>query len=231
MRGMPEDIGNLSCLQPLTDFVVSKNNGNSIRELGKFSQLRGSKAHLDELVLEREDSDTIFKSQSKEFPNWVGDNAFYNLKFLHMKCCLYVKLPPLGQLPSLKHLIIEDIKNLDIVGEEFYVQHNESSLPFKSLVTLEFRGLRWWKKWYSYPYGHGGEVEPFHWLEKLSVWDCESIEGYIPLRLPSLVALDIHNCYELEGSVPELLNLRILNLRRFGNLDLTGLVGTTTLTE
>ncbi|KAL2896286.1 putative disease resistance RPP13-like protein 1 [Bienertia sinuspersici] len=276
MRGMPDDIGNLSYLQPLIDFVVSKNNGNSIRELGKISQLRGrlriyrlknvvdeadayqanlsSKAHLDELVLERENSDTIFQSQSKkvldaltphtklgrlticknigkEFPNWVRDKAFCNLKSLHMKRCLCVKLPSLGQLPSLKHLIIEDFKNLDIVGEEFYGQNNESSLPFKLLLTLEFKGLRWCRKWYPYSYGHGGEVETFHCLEKLSVWDCESLEGYIPLRLPSLVALDVHNCYELKGSLPELLNLCILNLRRFGNLDLTGLVGTNTLTE
>ncbi|KAL2896285.1 putative disease resistance RPP13-like protein 1 [Bienertia sinuspersici] len=241
---LPDSICDLSNLQTLLLSYCER-----LRNLLLYLDIRGqtiecadayqanlsSKAHLDELVLEREDSETIFQSQSKkvidaltpltklgrlticknigkEFPNWVRDKAFCRLKFLHIKRCLCVKLPSLGQLPFLKHLIIEDFKNLDIVGEEFNGKHNESSLSYKSL-------------------GHGGEVEPFHCLEKFSVWDCESLEGYIPLRLPSLVALDIHSWYELEGSLPKLLNLRILNLIRFGNLDLNGLAGTTTLIE
>ncbi|KAL2896280.1 putative disease resistance RPP13-like protein 1 [Bienertia sinuspersici] len=275
LEEMPNDIGKLSCCQTLTGFVVSKDNKNSIRELGGFSQLRGSlciyrlgnvvdeadiyqanlsgKAHLDGLALGLRGDASLPDNQHEKLidaskphiklgrlaigsyrggkiPDWVGDKAYCNLEFLHLKSCSNcVKLPSLGQLPSLKHLIINDFEKLKTVGQEFYGQHNESLSPFKSLVTLEFVRLKQWKNWYRY--GYGGEVEPFVCLEKLIVWDCEELEGDIPLRLPSLLALEIHNCNKLDGPLPDCLKLRKLDLRSCGKLDLTGLTKITTLTE
>ena len=41
LKEMPEDIGKLSSLQTLTDFLVSKNQGPNIGELGRFVNLKG----------------------------------------------------------------------------------------------------------------------------------------------------------------------------------------------
>ncbi|CBI23750.3 unnamed protein product, partial [Vitis vinifera] len=41
------------------------------------------------------------------FPDWVGDPSFFNLMYLELRDCDHcTSLPPLGQLPSLKHLVI-----------------------------------------------------------------------------------------------------------------------------
>ncbi|XP_035837580.1 putative disease resistance protein At3g14460 [Helianthus annuus] len=46
----------------------------------------------------------------KEFPNWVGDPSFLHLKYVSIKGCKRcTSMPPLGQLPSLKELLIEGL--------------------------------------------------------------------------------------------------------------------------
>ena len=64
------------------------------------------------------------------FPALVGDPSFFNLVDLGLQNCNNCSsLPPLGQLPSLKHLSILEMKGVKMVGSEFYgkcffLQHN-----------------------------------------------------------------------------------------------------------
>ena len=72
------------------------------------------------------------------FPSWLGDFSFTNMVFLRLsrcKNCLY--LPPLGQLPALKVLIIEQMDGVKKVGPEC----SRMDKPFNSLETLTFEGM------------------------------------------------------------------------------------------
>ena len=80
------------------------------------------------------------------FPSWLGDFSFSNMVFLRLrrcKNCLY--LPPLGQLPALKELIIEQMDAVKRVGPEFC----RMDKPFQSLETLTFEGMLEWEEWVS----------------------------------------------------------------------------------
>ncbi|KAJ0672875.1 putative P-loop containing nucleoside triphosphate hydrolase, leucine-rich repeat domain superfamily [Helianthus annuus] len=52
-----------------------------------------------------------------EFPNWVGDPSFLHLKQLSIRGCKRCKsIPELGQLPSLKELLIKGLHGLEVAG-------------------------------------------------------------------------------------------------------------------
>ena len=55
-------------------------------------------------------------------------------------------LPPFGQLPSLKELVIKRMKMVKTVGYEFYGSNAGSQLfhPFPSLESLEFEDMSEW---------------------------------------------------------------------------------------
>ncbi|PNX95461.1 NBS-LRR resistance protein [Trifolium pratense] len=74
------------------------------------------------------------------FPSWLGDPSFSNMVSLCISNCEYcVTLPPLGQLPSLKNLSIEDMRMLETIGPEFYhVQEGEANFLFLVLKLLSY---------------------------------------------------------------------------------------------
>ncbi|KAM7266755.1 hypothetical protein ACFE04_008921 [Oxalis oulophora] len=77
------------------------------------------------------------------FPNWLIDHSFPNIVFLRLSNCKQCsQLPPLGEMPSLKDLIIEGLDLVTKIGSEFYGR-NISSLarPFPSLKTLTFETM------------------------------------------------------------------------------------------
>lgn len=55
------------------------------------------------------------------FPSWLGDSLFSNIVSVRITNCSYcMTLPPLGKLPSLKDLVISDMRMLETIGPEFY---------------------------------------------------------------------------------------------------------------
>ncbi|KAJ0672822.1 putative virus X resistance protein-like, coiled-coil [Helianthus annuus] len=78
-----------------------------------------------------------------EFPNWVGDPSFLHLKQVSIRGCKRcTSLPPLGQLPSLKKLVIEGLYGVEAVGSELF----GTGQAFPSLEILSFCDMRGWKK-------------------------------------------------------------------------------------
>ncbi|MFS7926099.1 putative P-loop containing nucleoside triphosphate hydrolase, leucine-rich repeat domain superfamily [Helianthus anomalus] len=74
-----------------------------------------------------------------EFPNWVGDTSYLNLISVSLRGCKHcTSLPPLGQLPSLKELYIEDINEVKAIGSELI----GTGRPFRSLEVLELRNMK-----------------------------------------------------------------------------------------
>ncbi|XP_052113943.1 putative disease resistance RPP13-like protein 1 [Arachis duranensis] len=135
------------------------------------------------------------------FPDWVGHSSYHNITKIKLyacrSCCM---LPSLGQLPSLKILLISGYRSLGSVGAELYFNQNgESCLetpPFPVLETLNFESLDGWKEWRSL------EFNAFPRLRELTIRRCPMLRGDLPNHLPSLQSLQIWNCEQLSCCVP-----------------------------
>ncbi|KAF5775373.1 putative leucine-rich repeat domain superfamily [Helianthus annuus] len=118
-----------------------------------------------------------------EFPNWVGDPLFLNLKHVSISGCKRcTSIPPLGQLPSLKELLIEGLHGVEVVRFELF----GTGQAFHSLEILRFDDMGGWKKW-------SGAVFPR--LQKLEIKDCPNLVEVTLEALPSLNVLTLITCH------------------------------------
>ncbi|MED6149882.1 hypothetical protein PIB30_066888 [Stylosanthes scabra] len=125
-------------------------------------------------------------------PNWLGNAAFSRMVFLQLEKCKNCSLvPPLGELPSLKELHIIKMKNLRMVGSDFYGNTTE---PFKSLKIIKFEKMQNWQVWEPFNQGAG-----FPSLEELYIDGCPNLVGRLPDQLLSLSILGIEACDQLES--------------------------------
>ncbi|KAG2678884.1 hypothetical protein I3760_11G024800 [Carya illinoinensis] len=240
---MPAQTSKLESLQTLSTFIVGKEKGIKIGELGKLSNLRGTlsikklknvataedafdaklkdKKYLEELALEwgyGKTDDTkgeryileklvphtnlkklqVHNYGGTRFPGWLGDRSFHNMVSVSLQNCEYcLILPPLGQLPSLKHLSIEGLM--------------EYSQPFPSLEILKFSWMSSWEEWCSF--GVDDEFKRgFPNLQELHIVSCQSLIGNLPKNLPSLRKLVIEYCEQLLSPLPRAPAIRELEL-------------------
>ncbi|KAG6743374.1 hypothetical protein POTOM_054328 [Populus tomentosa] len=155
-----------------------RDTDDSLTEEAVLEELRPS-AKVEDL--------SIIGYGGKNLPRWVGDTSFENMVDLRLSGCKYcVSLPPLGQLESLKRLLIEDFYNLEYVGDEFYGSRSTQGNPFQSLESLTFERMLQWREWKS----EGGA---FRRLQVLCIRKCPSLTA-LPSDLPSLVELEIAKC-------------------------------------
>ncbi|KAF7849439.1 hypothetical protein BT93_L0796 [Corymbia citriodora subsp. variegata] len=130
------------------------------------------------------------------FPSWLGDPSYFNIVSLCLRGCPNVGLlPPVGQLPSLRDLSLEDLNAVRMIGSEFY----GTKRPFPSLTILKFEGMSAWKDWSCYAGGREEEV-PFPCLRHLIVQRCPELAGTLPCQLDHLIKLEIHSCWNLNDS-------------------------------
>ncbi|GAV81620.1 NB-ARC domain-containing protein/LRR_8 domain-containing protein [Cephalotus follicularis] len=143
------------------------------------------------------------------FPSWIGDPSFSSIKFLQLENCRNCTcLPPLGQLSSLKELVIKEMIGVKSIGTEFY--GNGCLKPFRSLETLLFYYMEAWEDWNACQVIEN--VELFPCLRKLSILRCPQLSGDLPDHLPSLEELVIKRCERLVvsiSSLPKLCSLKI----------------------
>ncbi|XP_044471494.1 putative disease resistance RPP13-like protein 1 [Mangifera indica] len=133
------------------------------------------------------------------FPFWLEDPSFSNLAFLTLKNCNRCQmLPSVGELPSLKHLVIRGMARIQNVGKRFY---GYSEVPFPLLETLCFVDMEGWEVWISH---EEEEAKAFPHLRELSIKRCSKLEGLLPKYLPSLEKLVITSCKKLVVSVESL---------------------------
>ena len=147
---------------------------------------------------------TIYRYGGLRFPDWLGGLAILiNMVSLRLWNCDNVSaLPPLGQLPSLKHLYIFGLRGIEKVGVEFY--GNEPS--FVSLKALSFEDMPNWKEWLCLG-GQGGE---FPRLKRLHIERCPKLIGNLPTHLPILRMLVIEGCEQLVARLPRAPVIRVL---------------------
>ncbi|GAV75407.1 LOW QUALITY PROTEIN: NB-ARC domain-containing protein/LRR_4 domain-containing protein/LRR_7 domain-containing protein, partial [Cephalotus follicularis] len=168
---------------------------------------------------------SIFFYAGNGFPSWLGDPSFSSIKFLQLKNCRNCTcLPPLGQLSSLKELVIYDMIGVKSIGTEFY--GNGCLKPFLSLETLLFYYMEAWD-WNACQVIEN--VELFPCLRKLSILRCPQLSGDLPDHLPSLEELVIDRCERLVvsiSSLPKLCSLEIVGCEEVthrGTVDLNSL--------
>ncbi|XP_034700909.1 putative disease resistance RPP13-like protein 1 [Vitis riparia] len=143
----------------------------------------------------------IYSFSGLSFPDWVGDPSFFNLVDLELQNCNNCSsLPPFGQLPSLKHLSILQMKGVKMVGSEFYGNASSSNTikpSFPSLQTLRFKKMYNWEKWLCCGCRRG----EFPRLQELCISECPKLSGKLPKQLRSLKKLQIIRCELLVGSL------------------------------
>ncbi|GLT95466.1 hypothetical protein SLE2022_131460 [Rubroshorea leprosula] len=143
----------------------------------------------------------------EEFPSWIGDPSFSQLKFLELRNCQNcTSLPSLGQVPQLNELIIKGSKVETLIGDGDNFSSGDCFLPLEKLVLEDCRLLG------KLPQGFpslkeliikGSKVETligdsdnfssgdcFLSLEKLVLEDCRLL-GKLPQGFPSLKELII----------------------------------------
>ncbi|XP_052115597.1 putative disease resistance RPP13-like protein 1 [Arachis duranensis] len=245
---MPPQFGKLKLLQNLAVFVVNRNTGSSISELGALLQLHGSlsivnlqniadatdafranlmgKKFLDELVLKWTNTIhdlhieaavlenlqphgnlkrlNIENYGGRAFPGWLGNPLFSNMVSINLTGCINCSnLPPLGQLSSLKTLLIANMRSLRRVGPEFY---GNIDSPFRALEMLIFEDMLIWGEWLP------TEFEEFPSLKELHIKRCPLLTGNLSRHLGSLEKLVISGCHNLANSFPRVPRLRELEL-------------------
>lgn len=154
-----------------------------------------------------------------KFASWLADPSFSNLSILSLsnsKNCR--NLPPLGQLPSLKNLIIEGMQNVSSIGVEFY----GTNKPFASLQTLKFKDMPILKTWVS------SAATEFPHLSELSIENCPELSERIPESLVSLKTLEIRNCKKLTF-IPCLSSIENLVLQECDQVILNSVTNLTSL--
>ncbi|KAL5548804.1 hypothetical protein UlMin_004035, partial [Ulmus minor] len=135
------------------------------------------------------------------FPDWVGHESFCNMVQVVLFDCRNVcRLPPLGQLSSLRGVLIECLDSVVRIGNEFCVSSSTTTnRPFTSLAYLEFRGMTW-EEWSFSSDRLGQEGGVFPSLTELHIrFCCNLIVGLPDCHLPSLKSISIEYCDKMVG--------------------------------
>ncbi|KHG17844.1 Putative disease resistance RGA1 [Gossypium arboreum] len=163
---------------------------------------------------------------AKEFPSWVGDPLFSKVTHLEINHCPRItSLPSLGQLLSLKTLVVKGMVAVKTVGFEFYGCGSSSIEAFPSLKILRFEDMLVWEEWSSSLVGiEHRRVRQFKRLHELQIYNCPKLVSKLPTNLPSLIKLEICKCPQLTYSFVSLPSLRNLNLEECNEMIFRGMV-------
>uniref|UniRef100_A0A0A9HJX9 Uncharacterized protein n=1 Tax=Arundo donax TaxID=35708 RepID=A0A0A9HJX9_ARUDO len=113
------------------------------------------------------------------FPTWLVWLPLDRLSSIELKDCHSCKaLPPLGCLPSLKHILVQSLPSVKLIGPEFFGNVGDIASSstsnvcnvFPALESLKFRNLEAWEEW------SGINSEHFPNLKYLSVVRCRKLK-------------------------------------------------------
>ncbi|GAB4841528.1 hypothetical protein Ancab_022244 [Ancistrocladus abbreviatus] len=113
---------------------------------------------------------TISDFGGMRLSDWLADRSFYVVSLSLIACAHCDSLPPLGQLPCLKSLRVEEMKNLQFVGVEVF---GSCSDPICSLEEMLFIRMEAWEIW-------DAKNISFPCLKKLTVKECPRLRGCLP---------------------------------------------------
>ncbi|KAG0542502.1 hypothetical protein BDA96_02G109700 [Sorghum bicolor] len=112
-------------------------------------------------------------------PSWLGWLPLDRLASIELKDCHNCKeVPSLGCLPSLKHILIQSLPNVKLIGPEFFGNVGDTTSNsrsricnvFPSLESLKFRNMEAWEEWL------GVKSEHFPNLKYFSIARCRKLK-------------------------------------------------------
>ncbi|MQL71123.1 hypothetical protein Taro_003473 [Colocasia esculenta] len=85
----------------------------------------------------------------RQLPRWMSGSSLPNLTRLYLKDCLFcTQLPPLGQLPQLRHLLISGALAIVTIGLELYGDTGASATPaFPKLEDMVLENMHNLVEW------------------------------------------------------------------------------------
>ncbi|KAL6327383.1 hypothetical protein AAG906_019073 [Vitis piasezkii] len=191
LQEMPIRIGKLKDLRILSNFIVDKNNGLTIKELKDMSHLRG------ELCISKL-GNVVNIQDARIIPTLDRGALFSKMVDLSLiDCRKCTSLPCLGQLPSLKQLRIQGMDGVKKVGAEFYGETRVSAGKFfPSLESLHFYSMSEWEHWEDWSFS---TESLFPCLHELTIVDCPKLIMKLPTYLPSLTKLSVDFELQVRG--------------------------------
>ncbi|CAN6197475.1 unnamed protein product [Urochloa humidicola] len=112
-------------------------------------------------------------------PTWSGWLPLDRLASIELKDCHNCEeLPPLGCLPSLKHILIQSLPSIKVVGPEFFgnvgdIASSSASRVrnvFPALESLKFSNMKAWEEWC------GVKSQHFPTLKYLRITRCSKLK-------------------------------------------------------
>ncbi|XP_052625503.1 putative disease resistance protein At3g14460 isoform X2 [Lactuca sativa] len=174
---------------------------------GVFDNSRKEAVEMEVLNVLKPHNDTLKKLGivsygGTQFPSWVGDPSFHRLAKVRLTGCKKcTSLPLLGQLPSLKELVIEGMDEVKVVGLELL---GTTGPTFPSLETLHFKDMKGWE---ALSTNNNGVLvgTAFPCLQELRIERCPNLVRVSLEALPSVRVLRISGCgHEVVGSLVRL---------------------------
>ncbi|XP_077225818.1 uncharacterized protein LOC143859026 [Tasmannia lanceolata] len=239
---VPIGIGQLSCLQTLSIFIVGYEENYQLKNLAVGD------VEMQEKVLEGLEPHCNLKDlrikgyNGIRFPGWIQNSLLTNLVNVSLNNCWRCEnLPPLGQLPSLKNLEISGMSALKQINNEFYGNNTLNGFSFPSLKRLslcDMDNLEMWavEEGGVFPCLDGLRIECctklitlpcFLHLTSLHIDHLDEMSSFPESFLRdgnALQRLEISDCYKLRSLPRELDNFVALKgLRNVTSLEKLGI--------
>ncbi|KAL0908658.1 hypothetical protein M5K25_023163 [Dendrobium thyrsiflorum] len=133
----------------------------------------------------------IFLFMGTRSARWMNDiNLISNLECIRLEECLkWQTLPPLGQLPFLKYLLLRNMPKAKLLDNKFH--GNCKGCLFPSLKVLEIENLEVLEDWFDAAAVAEGDCL-FPCLTELYLRDCQHLQE-LPFLPPNLKKLEIDN--------------------------------------
>jgi hypothetical protein len=141
--------------------LQSNQDGNIYEAIEKL-QPHHSLSHLE-----------FFGYNGSSFPCWISNVQYHPLNLVSLRLC-HLKncetLPPLGHLPKLRHLFVEDMPKINNVTMDLHGLQQ----PLKKLTSLHLQSLQDLEQWWIVSTNGEGEFM-FPVLRELSVESCRKL--------------------------------------------------------
>ncbi|KAL6327644.1 hypothetical protein AAG906_022207 [Vitis piasezkii] len=206
--GDAPQMGNLTNLQTLSDFIVGRGSRSGVKELKNLLGLQG-KLSISGLhnVVDIQDARSVNlqkKQNIKELTlKWSSDFGESRNKMNERLVLEWLQPHRNLEKLTIAFYELQDMHIITISRPIILAQKLEFYggivKPFPSLELLKFENMPTWEDWF-FP-DADEEVEPFPFLRELTIRRCSKLGIHLPHCLPSLVKLDIFGLEECKGSV------------------------------